>query len=142
MAHVLLDRKEIRSILPHREPFLFVDEIREIEPGKRILGELHVQPKDLFLIRDGALYLPPTILAEAMAQVGAILVLYPEDNRGRTIYFRAIEQAEFTRRVESGEVVIVEANVRKMRARFGSLDVTAKVNGEVAASAVMSFALG
>jgi 3-hydroxyacyl-[acyl-carrier-protein] dehydratase len=142
LAHALLDRQEIQSILPHRKPFLFVESIQEIEPGKRILGELHVDPNELFLMRDGEPYLPPTILAEAMAQVGAILVLYPEDNRGRTIYFRSIEQAEFTRRVEAGEVVLVEANVRKMRARFGSLDVTATVDGEPAASAVMSFALG
>ena len=142
MVHPLLDRKEIQAILPHREPFLFVHAIREIEPGKRILGELRIDPNELFLMRGDEPYLPPTLLSEAMAQVGAILVLYPEDNRGRTIYFRAIEQAEFARRVGAGEVVLVEARVRKMRARFGSLAVTASVNGEPAASAVMSFALG
>lgn len=143
MAQALLDREEIQAILPHRKPFLFVQSIQEIEPGKRILGELQVDPADLFLMREDVRpYLPSTILAEAMAQVGAILVLYPEDNRGRTIYFRAIDNAEFMRRITTGEVVRVEASVRKMRARFGSLDVTATVGGELAASAVMSFALG
>lgn len=143
MAQAVLDRKEIQSILPHREPFLFVDAIRELTPGTRILGELRVEPSQLFLRKDGeAPWFPPTLLAEAMAQVGAILVLYPEEHRGRTIYFRAIEEAEFPRRVRVGDLVLVEASVRKLRARFGSLDVDAKVEGELAAKAVMSFALG
>lgn len=142
MTQALLDRKEIQGILPHREPFLFVDAIREIDPGERILGELRIGADALFLMRGDDPHLPPTLLAEAMAQVGAILVLYAEENRGRTIYFRAIEQAEFTRRVHPGEVLLVEARVRKMRARFGSLDVEATVNGETVASAMMSFALG
>lgn len=142
MAQALLGLKEIESILPHREPFLFVDAITEIEPGKRIVGTLRVTEDQRFLRRDGEAHLPPTILAEAMAQVGAILVLYPEENRGRTIYFRSIEDARFDKRVPVGAIVNVEAHVRKMRARFGSLDVSATVDGESAAEAVMSFALG
>lgn len=144
MANPVLDRSEIASILPHRDPFLFVDAVREIEPGKHIVGELVVAEDQRFLRRDdpSGAYLPPTILAEAMAQVGAILVLYPEEHRGRTIYFRAIEEAEFLKRIDAGATVVIEATVRKLRSRFGTLDVSAKVNGELAAKAVMSFALG
>jgi 3-hydroxymyristoyl/3-hydroxydecanoyl-(acyl carrier protein) dehydratase len=87
-------------------------------------------------------YFPSTLLAEAMAQIGAILVLFPEENRGRTIYFRSIEDAEFSRRVPVGARVRVEAQIRKLRARYGSLAVEAFVEDELAAKGVMSFALG
>ncbi len=138
-----LDRADIENILPHREPFLFVDSVIEIEDGKRIVGELGVNDAIRFLSRrDDGVFLPATVLAEAMAQVGAILVLHPEENRGRTIYFRAIEGAEFNDPVALGQTVRIEAEVRRMRARFGVLAVTAYVDGTVAAKGVMSFALG
>jgi 3-hydroxymyristoyl/3-hydroxydecanoyl-(acyl carrier protein) dehydratase len=77
-----------------------------------------------------------------MAQVGAILVLYPDENRGRTIYFRSIEEATFARRVRVGERIRVIAEIRKLRSRYGSLAVEAFVDGELVAKGVMSFALG
>lgn len=138
-----LDRLQIESILPHRDPFLFVDTVIEIEPLKRIIGELRVSEKIRFLARrNNSVFLPSTLLAEAMAQVGAILVLHPDENRGRTIYFRSIEGAEFDGRVELGQTVRIEADVRRLRSRFGSLGVTAFVGDHVVAKAVMSFALG
>ncbi|MGH9324716.1 MAG: 3-hydroxyacyl-ACP dehydratase FabZ family protein [Vicinamibacteria bacterium] len=139
----MLDRAQIESILPHRPPFLFVDSISAIVPGESIVGVFLVREKELFLAREGGeTYLPATVLAEAMAQVGAILVLYPEENRGRTIYFRAIEEAEFLRRVLAGKRVRIEARVKKLRARFGSLAVEAYVDSDLAATGIMSFALG
>jgi 3-hydroxyacyl-[acyl-carrier-protein] dehydratase len=139
----VLGREQIEAILPHREPFLFVDEITEIVPGDHIVGGFLVKEKELFLSRDDSRpYLPQSVLAEAMAQVGAILVLHPEENRGRTIYFRSIDEAEFYQRVPVGARIRVEARVKKLRSRFGSLAVEAYVDSEVAAKGVMSFALG
>ncbi len=139
----MLDRAQIQAILPHRAPFLFVDSISSIVPGKRITGEFLVKQTERFLAREGGeRYFPSTLLAEAMAQIGAILVLFPEENRGRTIYFRSIEEAEFGRRVPVGARVRVEAQIKKLRARYGSLAVEAFVEGERAARGVMSFALG
>jgi hypothetical protein len=74
--------------------------------------------------------------------IGAILVLFPEENRGRTIYFRSIEEVEFSRRVPVGARVRVEAQIKKLRARFGSLKLEAFVEDGLAAKGVMSFALG
>ena len=103
-----LDRADIETILPHREPFLFVDAVLEIEDGKHIVGELHVDDGIRFLSRrDDGVFLPATVLAEAMAQVGAILVLHPEENRGRTIYFRAIEGVEFNEPVALGQELVI-----------------------------------
>ena len=139
----MLDRAQIQEILPHRAPFLFVDSISSIVPGERIVGEFLVKESERFLAREGDdRYFPPTLLTEAMAQVGAILVLFPEENRGKTIYFRSIEGAEFSRRVPVGARVRVEAQIKKLRARFGSLTVEAFVDGDLAAKGVMSFALG
>lgn len=139
----LIGREQIEAILPHRPPFLFVDEITEIVPAERIVGEFLVKEDELFLARESSgVYLPQSVLAEAMAQVGAILVLHPEENRGRTIYFRSIEEAEFYHRVPVGSRIRVEARVKKLRSRFGSLAVEAYLDSEVAAKAVMSFALG
>jgi 3-hydroxyacyl-[acyl-carrier-protein] dehydratase len=139
----MLDRAEIQRVLPHRPPFLFVDSISSIVPGERITGEFLVKETETFLARRGdGTYLPETLLTEAMAQVGAILVLYAEENRGRTIYFRSIEETQFTRPVEVGARIRVEAAIRKMRSRYGSLAVEAFVDGALVATGVMSFALG
>lgn len=137
-----LDRKDIENILPHRPPFLFVDSVSDIEPGRCITGSFEVKPSELFLDgEEGSAFLPNTILVEAMAQVGAILVLHPEENRGRTIFFRAIQAAEFHRRIPPGGTVRVEASVRRLRARYGSLTVSAYLGDELAAQGTMSFAL-
>jgi len=140
---MMLDRTQIQAILPHRAPFLFVDSISSIVPGERIAGEFLVKETERFLAREGdERYFPPTLLAEAMAQIGAILVLFPEENRGKTIYFRSIEEAEFALRVPVGSRVRVEAQIKRLRSRFGSLAVEAFVEGRLAAKGVMSFALG
>jgi 3-hydroxyacyl-[acyl-carrier-protein] dehydratase len=138
-----LDRKEIENILPHRDPFLFVDEIHEIALDEKIVGVVRVGDKDTFLHRDeaGKPYLPPTILTEAMAQVGAVLVLYPEENRGRTIFFRSIENIRFDKRVPVGSSLRIVGEVRKMRGRLGSLKMSAFLGDDLVAQGVMGFAL-
>ena len=107
------------------------------------MGELHVNESIRFLSRhtDPA-RLPPTLLVEAMAQVGAIAVLYIEDNRGRAIFFRAVENAEFHEHVALGQTVRIVAEARRMKARFGSMTVTAYVDDTVIATGILSFALG
>jgi 3-hydroxyacyl-[acyl-carrier-protein] dehydratase len=139
----MLDRAQIEAILPHRAPFLFVDSISAIVPGERIVGELSVSEHEEFLSREGsARFFPATLLVEAMAQVGAILVLFPEENRRRTIYFRSIEGLNFVRRIPEGARVRVEGRIQKLRSRFGMLEVEAFLESELAAKGVMTFALG
>ena len=139
MTTTHLDRDAIKGILPHRDPFLFVDAVIEVEPGKRIVGELHADRSKFFFERTE--HVPSTLLVEAMAQVGAILVLYPEEHRGRTIYFRSIKECSFEAPIPVGSKVKIEAEVKKMRGRFGSLSVTAYLDDVVAATGLMSFAL-
>ena len=137
-----LDRNEVKTILPHREPFLFVDKVIEIVPGERITGLVRDESENYQIQGEsGEAYFPPTLLAEAMAQVGAVLVLHAEENRGRTIYFRSIEEAHFHAEVPAGSTVRVEAEVRRVRGRLGSLKVKAYIGDDLVAEGLMGFAL-
>jgi 3-hydroxyacyl-[acyl-carrier-protein] dehydratase len=138
-----LDYQAITRILPHRYPFLLVDRITTIEVDVRIVGVKNVSSNDPLLWHgpDGAA-LPPTILTEAVAQVGAILILAKPENKGKLPFFGGIERVRFRRLVRPGDSVVIEARVHRLRSRFGVLKGLATVNGEVAMEGRMTFALG
>ena len=102
-----LDYSAIERILPHRYPFLLVDRITEFEVDKRIVGIKNVSLNERYLSHgaDGSLVLPPTILTEAVAQVGAIMILAKPENRQRLIKLRGIERVRYRRPVRPGDVV-------------------------------------
>ncbi len=139
-----LDSQAIQHILPHRYPFLLVDKITELEPDTRIVGIKNVSHNEHALChRPGeAPALPQTVLTEAVAQVGAILILCKPENRERLIFFMGIERVRYRRPVRAGDVVVVEARVRRLRSRMGTLQGTAKVDGKVVLEGTMTFALG
>jgi 3-hydroxyacyl-[acyl-carrier-protein] dehydratase len=139
-----LDYSAIERILPHRYPFLLVDRITELEPDKRIVGVKNVSLNERCLAHHPgeAASLPPTILTECIAQVGAILILTKPENRGRIPLFRGIERVRFRRPVYAGDVVEIEARVKSLRGRVGQLHGYARVNGRVVVDGTMTFALG
>src|SRR6059036_1910227 len=139
-----LDYAAIERILPHRYPFLFVDRITEFEVDKRIVGIKNVSLNERYLSRTGGgrPVLPPTILTEAVAQVGAILILAKPENRQRLIFFAGIERVRYRRPVHPGDVVVIEANVVRLRSRMGLLKGVARVNGKAVIDGTMTFALG
>ena len=139
-----LDHAAIERILPHRYPFLLVDRITEIEVDKRIVGIKNVTLNERYLAhRDGeAPTLPPTILTEAIAQVGAILILAKPENRQRLPFFAGIERVRFRRPVHPGDVVTIEVIVKRLRSRMGVLAGTARVDGNLVVEGTMTFALG
>ena len=139
-----LDYAAIERILPHRYPFLLVDRIIEFEPDKRIVGIKNVSLNERHLSRipGEEPVLPPTILTEAIAQVGAIMILAKPENQGRLIFFAGIERVRYKRPVGPGDVVVVEATVRRLRSRMGTLRGVARVNGKVVLEGTMTFALG
>jgi 3-hydroxyacyl-[acyl-carrier-protein] dehydratase len=139
-----LDYAAIERILPHRYPFLLVDRIIELEVDKRIVGIKNVSLNERFLSQtpDGRAVLPPTILTEAVAQVGAILILSKPENRERLPFFTGIERVRYRRPVYPGDVVVIEANVVRLRSRMGLLKGVARVDGKAVAHGSMTFALG
>ena len=139
-----LDYSAIERILPHRYPFLLVDRITEFEPDKRIVGIKNVTLNERHLARRNGEppVLPPTILTESVAQVGAILILSKPENRAKLPFFAGIERVRFRRTVYAGDVVEIEARVKRLRSRMGQLSGYARVNGEVVLDGTMTFALG
>src|SRR5204862_5345206 len=138
-----LDYAAIERILPHRYPFLLVDRITELEVDRRIVGIKNVSLNERYLSHTGGSpVLPPTILTEAVAQVGAILVLAKPENRQRIPFFAGIERVRYRRPVVPGDVVVIEANVVRLRSRMGLLKGVARVNGVAVLDGSMTFALG
>jgi 3-hydroxyacyl-[acyl-carrier-protein] dehydratase len=139
-----LDYAAIERILPHRYPFLLVDRITEFEADKRIVGIKNVTLNERYLAhRAGeAPVMPPTILTEAVAQVGAIMILSKPENRERLIFFMGIERVRYRRPVHPGDVVEIEAVVRRLRSRMGVLHGIARVGGRKVVEGTMTFALG
>jgi 3-hydroxyacyl-[acyl-carrier-protein] dehydratase len=139
-----LDYAAIESILPHRYPFLLVDRITELEVDKRIVGIKNVSLNERYLWHgpNSSPVLPPTILTEVVAQVGAILVLAKPENRQRLPFFAGIERVRYRLPVYPGDVVVIEARVIRLRSRMGLLKGDARVNGKVVLEGTMTFALG
>ena len=139
-----LDHAAIERILPHRYPFLLVDRITEFEEDKRIVGIKNVSRNERYLSHElnGAPALPPTILTEAVAQVGAILILSKPENREKLIFFMGIERVRYRRPVHPGDTVEIEAVVKRLRSRMGVLSGAARVDGRVVCHGTMTFALG
>ena len=138
------DNADIERILPHRYPFLLVDRITEFELDKRIVGIKNVSLNERYLAHsqgEGPV-LPPTILTEAVAQVGAILILAKPENREKLPFFTGIERVRYMRPVHPGDVVVIEATVVRLRSRMGRLKGFARVGNEVGIEGTMTFALG
>ena len=138
-----LDYAAIERILPHRYPFLLVDRIVELEVDKRIVGIKNVSLDEWYLSRSrgGVVVMPPTILTEAVAQVGAILILAKPENRQRLPFFAGIERVRYRRAVYPGDVVVIEASVVRLRSRMGMLEGVARVDGKAVIDGTMTFAL-
>ena len=139
-----LDISAIERILPHRYPFLLVDRITEFEVDKRIVGIKNVSLNERYLAhRPGERpVLPPTILTEAVNQVGAILILAKPENRERLIFLVGIERVRSRRPAHPGDVLNIEVRVKRLRSRMGQLDGVATADGKVILEGRMTFALG
>ncbi len=135
---MLMDVNEIQKILPHRYPFLLVDYIEELEPGKRIVGIKNVTINEPFFPGHfpGAPVMPGVLIVEAMAQVGAVMVLrdIPDRNK-KLVYFMGIDQARFRQPVVPGNQLRMVVEVIKMKPRHGKLRGEAFVGEKLVAEA-------
>jgi 3-hydroxyacyl-[acyl-carrier-protein] dehydratase len=138
-----LEIEDIKAILPHRYPFLLVDRILELETDKRVVALKNVASDERYFIAGpgGRPVLPASILTEAMAQAGAVLILTKPENRSRLIYFMGIDRVRYRRPVTAGDCVRLEAEVLRLRAKMGSLKGVARVDGRVVCEGQMTFAL-
>lgn len=139
-----MDIQEIQKIIPHRYPFILVDRIEEIEPGKRAKGYKNVSINDYFF--QGHFpeepVMPGVLIIEALAQVGAVALLSMEEFKGRIAYFGGINKARFRKKVIPGDRLDLEIEIIKRKGPLGIGAAKATVNGKVVASAELTFAVG
>ncbi|MBI4982370.1 MAG: UDP-3-O-[3-hydroxymyristoyl] N-acetylglucosamine deacetylase [Candidatus Omnitrophica bacterium] len=138
-----LDVTTIMKILPHREPFLFVDRIVHLEKGKRAIGIKNVTINDYFFKGHfpGRPVMPGVIIVEAMAQVGGVMMLAPEENRGKLAFFMAANNIKFRKTVVPGDQLVMEVIAGKIKSKTGQVHAKATVDGKVVTEADLMFAL-
>ncbi len=140
----LLNTKQIMEIIPHRQPFLLVDTIEELEPGIRAVGKKCVSYNEPFFSGHfpNEPVMPGVLIIEAMAQAGAVAILSKPENKGKTAYFAGISQAKFKQKVIPGDVLTLELEIIKEKGPIGIGRGTAKIDGRLVASAELTFAIG
>jgi len=138
-----MEIEDIKAVLPHRYPFLLLDRVLELEPDRRCVALKNVASDERYFIAGpgGRPTLPASILTEAMAQAGAVLILSKPENRARLIYFMGIDRVRYRRPVVAGDSVMLEATVVRLRAKMGTLRGIARVEGRVVCEGQMTFAL-
>lgn len=138
-----LGRREIEEIIPHREPFLLLDEVTVIEPGVRVIARKRVREDEWYLRGHfpGRPIMPGVLMIEALAQAGAVAVLAEEENRGKLALFAGIEDVRFKRIVGPGDELELTCEVERVRGPIGRGRVKATVDGELAVRGTLTFAV-
>ena len=134
-------RGEIEQILPHRDPFLLLDEVVELEPGARVVARKRVTEEDCAGHFPGNPIMPGVKMVEALAQAGALGVLSEEENRGKLALFAGIDDVRFKRIVEPGDELELECRLEAVRGPVGRGKATARVGDELAARGTLTFAV-
>jgi 3-hydroxyacyl-[acyl-carrier-protein] dehydratase len=143
-VHAPFGRDVIESLIPHRPPFLLVDEVLELDPGKRVVGRREIRADDWWFAGHfpDRPVMPGVLTIEAIAQAGAVAVLADEANRGKIPFFAGIDDCRFKRVVEPGDLLRMECEFVRVRGPIAKGEGRALVGDELAAEAVLTVFVG
>ena len=139
----MLSTVEIMDILPHRQPFLLIDTVEELEPGVRAVATKNVTFNEPYFAGHFPEnpVMPGVLIVEALAQTGAVAILSQPEWKGKTAYFAGIDKARFKQKVVPGDVLTLETEIIKIKGPIGIGKAVARVNGKLACSAELTFAI-
>ena len=141
---MVLNSNQIQEIIPHRYPFLLIDKVTELTPGETCTAIKNVSANEMQFMGHFPQehVMPGVLMVEALAQTGAVCILSLEENKGKIAYFAGIDKCKFKRKVIPGDVLELTIQITKQRGPIGIGTCVAKVNGKVAVSAELKFAVG
>ena len=138
-----LDRAQIEALIPHRPPFLLLDEVVELEPGVRCHARRTLHADEFWFAGHfpGNPVMPGVLIVEALAQAGVVTALAEEENKGKVVLFAGIDRVRFKRVVRPGDTLDLKVEVMMARATVGKAKVVATVDGEMVCRGEVMFAL-
>lgn len=139
----LMTQEEIKKIIPHRDPFLLIDTIEEMEEGKRVVATKYMKPDEFWFKGHFPDYpvVPGVLMLEMMAQAGAVSMLAMPENKGKLGFFGGVKEAKFRRQVKPGDTLRIEVEIIKVKGPVGVGKGVCTVDGEKAVSAEITFAI-
>jgi 3-hydroxyacyl-[acyl-carrier-protein] dehydratase len=140
----LLNQEQIKEIIPHRDPFLLIDEVLEMEPGVRVVARKHLKEDEYWFKGHfpGQPVQPGVLTIEMLAQAGAVCALSVPENKGKIAFFAGIDKAKFRGVVKPGDTLTLEVEIIKARRSIGVGKATAYVGDKRVCSAEITFAIG
>lgn len=140
----VMTAKEIMEVIPHRQPFMLIDTIEELEEGKRVVAKKCVSYNEPFFAGHFPQepVMPGVLIVEAMAQAGAVAILKQPDFQGKTAYFAALNNVKFKGKVVPGDVLMLEVEIIKVKGPIGVGSGKAYVEGKLVTQAELTFAIG
>lgn len=139
----MLNKKEIKEIIPQREPFLMIDEVEEYTPGEKAIAYKNVDINEWYFKGHFPVkpIMPGVLIAESLAQAGAIAILSMEENKGKNALFAGIDKMKFKKMVVPGDRLKLEVNIIKRKGPIGVGEGIATVNGNLVAKGEFTFAV-